>query len=224
MADPTLGQGSALNKPLAPQPSASNDFLRRARAGWKFGRCWIRYRLAGARCGVPGLADLVLENPLLTAMQVPSELAALGEILAAHRPECALEIGTALGGALLFLCKLASPSAIIVSVDLPGDKFGGGYSARRRWAYQRFARRSQKLCLLQGDSHSRAMLTQVKGTFGNRPLDYLFIDGDHSYPGVKSDFEMYGAMVRKGGIIAFHDIVEGVPENVGRVPQLGGGV
>lgn len=38
-------------------------------------------------------------------------------------------------------------------------------------------------------------------------MDFLFIDGDHTYEGVKKDFEMYSSLVRRGGLIAFHDIV-----------------
>ena len=34
----------------------------------------------------------------------------------------------------------------------------------------------------------------------------MFIDGDHSYDGVKTDFEMYCPLIRKGGLMAFHDI------------------
>jgi predicted O-methyltransferase YrrM len=37
-------------------------------------------------------------------------------------------------------------------------------------------------------------------------IDYLFIDGDHTYAGVKQDFEMYSPLVRRGGLVAFHDI------------------
>jgi len=48
------------------------------------------------------------------------------------------------------------------------------------------------------------------------PLDFLFIDGDHTYEGVKRDFEMYSPLVRNGGIIAFHDIVKHPPETVVR--------
>jgi cephalosporin hydroxylase len=92
--------------------------------------------------------------------------------------------------------------------------------ALRKWFYQRFARRNQRLHLLQGDSHSAEMLEQVNATLAGQPLDYLFIDGDHRYEGVKRDFEMYGPLVRKGGLIAFHDIVEGPSEAVGGVPQL----
>ena len=56
-------------------------------------------------------------------------------------------------------------------------------------------------------------------------LDYLLIDGDHSYPGVKCDFEMYGTTVRKSGLIAFHDIVwGGPPENVSGVPRFWRGI
>jgi predicted O-methyltransferase YrrM len=51
-------------------------------------------------------------------------------------------------------------------------------------------------------------------------VDFLFIDGDHTYEGVRRDFEMYSPLVREGGIIAFHDIVPGPPENVGGVPEF----
>ncbi|MEO8732948.1 MAG: class I SAM-dependent methyltransferase, partial [Flavobacteriales bacterium] len=38
--------------------------------------------------------------------------------------------------------------------------------------------------------------------------DYLFIDGDHTYEGVKADYERYRPLVRPGGKIVFHDVVE----------------
>ena len=37
-------------------------------------------------------------------------------------------------------------------------------------------------------------------------LDFLHIDGEHITLFTKSDFETYAPLVRKGGIIAFHDI------------------
>ncbi|BBO79781.1 hypothetical protein DSCO28_03470 [Desulfosarcina ovata subsp. sediminis] len=39
-----------------------------------------------------------------------------------------------------------------------------------------------------------------------KPLRLLFIDGDHSYEGVKKDFEMWSPFIVKSGIIAFHDV------------------
>ncbi len=38
-----------------------------------------------------------------------------------------------------------------------------------------------------------------------REYDLLLIDGDHSYDGVRQDFENYAPLVRKGGIILFDD-------------------
>jgi len=40
------------------------------------------------------------------------------------------------------------------------------------------------------------------------PLELLFIDGDHSYEGAKADFERWGAFVRPGGHLLFHDAVD----------------
>jgi predicted O-methyltransferase YrrM len=39
-------------------------------------------------------------------------------------------------------------------------------------------------------------------------LDLLFIDGDHTYEGVKKDYENFSPLVKSGGMIAFHDIVD----------------
>jgi predicted O-methyltransferase YrrM len=220
MADQTLAQSGALKEPFANPSRGGFGLGRKVRKVVGGSCCWARYMLVGARRGVPALVDLVVRNNLFGALQIPEELESLGEILAARRPERALEIGTAKGGTLLFLTRLASPQATIVSVDLPGGRFGGGYGPRRRWFYQRFARRKQKIHLLQGNSHSPEMLDRAKAALAGQTIDYLFIDGDHSYEGVKSDFEMYAPMVRKGGLIAFHDIVEGTSEMVGGVPRF----
>lgn len=220
MADQALAQAGALTNPFAPKPREYYTLRYKLAWRWRMSRCWARYALAGRHRGIPELVDFVLGNHFFMAFQMPSELKALGEILAQLRPEGALEIGTARGGTLFFLTRLASPRATIVSVDLPGGRFGGGYGNRRKWFYQRFSRGSQQLHLLQGDSHSAEMLEQVKGKFGKQLVDYLFIDGDHSYEGVKKDFEMYSSIVRKGGLIAFHDIVNGPSDSVGGVPQF----
>ena len=48
-------------------------------------------------------------------------------------------------------------------------------------------------------------------------LDFLFIDGDHSYEGVKADWEVYKGFLRPGSIVVFHDY--GWAEGVKRVVQ-----
>jgi len=41
----------------------------------------------------------------------------------------------------------------------------------------------------------------------DQPIELIFIDGDHSYEGVKRDFELWYPKVVEGGVIAFHDTV-----------------
>lgn len=60
---------------------------------------------------------------------------------------------------------------------------------------------------------------KVKSILNGENLDFIFIDGDHTYKGVKKDFEMYSKLVKRG-IIAFHDIVPGPKQNVGDVPKF----
>lgn len=196
-----------------------SDLSRLVGRAWRTGYYSIRYLLAGSQNGLPALVDFVCADHFLSATQVPSELAALGEILAARRPETALEIGTARGGTLIFLRRLADPRATIVSVDLPsGDE--AGYRRIQRSLCKFLAQRGQRVHLWVGDSHRRDTLEKIEAALGGQRLDCLFIDGDHTYDGAKRDFETYARLVCKGGIVAFHDIVEGAPELVGGVPRL----
>ena len=164
--------------------------------------------------------------PLLGQMsirpfQVPWEIRVLLGLLWALRPKRILEIGTASGGTLFLFSQIADPNAIIISVDLPGGPFGGGYPEWKIPLYKSFKRYpSQEIFLIRADSHDTRTLDLVKKILDNHKLDFLFIDGDHTYEGVKKDFEMYSPLVRRGGLIAFHDIVPGPQECVGGVPRF----
>ncbi len=158
------------------------------------------------------IVDLVLSSRVVRPLQVKSEIVRLAEIVADLRPQALLEIGTAEGGTLFVFCRCAAPNAHVISVDLPaGGPFGGGYRAWRNPLYLKFAAAGQTVRLIRADSHSPATLEQVKCELAGRPLDFLFIDGDHTYGGVKRDFEMYLPLVRKGGLIAMHDIAPPPP-------------
>jgi len=74
--------------------------------------------------------------------------------------------------------------------------------------------------LLKEDSHKEETVRKLKDILGGGMIDLLFIDGDHRYEGVRKDFEMYSPLVRKGGIVAFHDICPGPPDAVGGVPSF----
>lgn len=68
--------------------------------------------------------------------------------------------------------------------------------------------------LIVGDSHDRNIKAKA-WMYG--PVDFLFIDGDHSYDGTLLDWEWYSPLVRPGGIVAIHDISRRGPEWEGKV-------
>ncbi len=152
--------------------------------------------------------------------QNPVEIEGLYEEVCSLHPKRVLEIGTARGGTLYLWAQAATDDATLVSVDLPGGDFGGAYAACRSELYKAFARSGQSIHLLREDSHQKATLDKVQASFGQEPIDFAFIDGDHTYDGVKSDFYDYGPLVRPGGIIAFHDILYRKNQPTIRVDQL----
>jgi predicted O-methyltransferase YrrM len=141
-------------------------------------------------------------------MQVDQEILSLLELIRERKPRTVVEIGTAHGGTLFLFCQTVAPDAQIVSIDLPNGIHGGGYPYWRTGVYQRFARQNQRLSCLRADSHAPETLLKLKSVIGNQPIDFLFIDGDHTYDGVKKDFELYSPCVKPGGLIVFHDIAK----------------
>lgn len=61
-----------------------------------------------------------------------------------------------------------------------------------------------KFSLIQGNSYYDNTEQKFKDKC-NIELDLLFIDGDHTYDGVKNDFERYSKYVKKNGYIIFDD-------------------
>jgi cephalosporin hydroxylase len=168
--------------------------------------------------GAHRIAEFVLSNPLIRPLQVPSELYRFAEIVVSICPKKLLEIGTFQGGTLCILARLSDPHATIISIDLPGGNFGGGQSKIRSLLYHAFKKSFQTMHLIRGDSHSEEIAARVRQI--TQSLDVLFIDGDHTYEGVKLDFLSYSPLVRPGGIIAFHDIAENRKETGGDVPRF----
>lgn len=123
------------------------------------------------------------------ACQQPRELFQLLDYV--WSGETVLEIGCDAGGTLW---AFQAVGARVFGVDLPNGPYGSGHELNTHGAH-----------VIRGNSTHSAVLDQVRDVV-DIPVDLLFIDGDHSYEGVKADYENYRSFVRPGGLIAFHDI------------------
>ena len=112
-----------------------------------------------------------------------------------------LKVGHSIFGSKLHIQTRLSSVSICLAENLAGDH------ASRVPFYQAFVKPKQNLHLIRADSHSEKTLKEVQKIFQKEPLDFLFIDGDHSYEGVKRDFELYSPLVKEGGLIGLHDIL-----------------
>jgi predicted O-methyltransferase YrrM len=178
-------------------------------ASFRSFRRWVRSLPPDAP--VEEVADIVVNRTLgakqpVFAWQKEKEILALLARLQELAPRRVLEIGTAAGGTLLLLTRVAAPDALLVSIDMPEGGFGGGYNLLRAGLYRSFARAGQRIVLIRGDSHRQAVRDRLARALGGERLDFLFIDGDHSAAGSRQDFDDYAPFVRPGGLIAFHDI------------------
>lgn len=145
--------------------------------------------------------------------QLKEEIKGLVKEVEKLKPRVVVEVGTNMGGSLFCFTKVAHPNAHIISIDLPDGPGGGGYPMYRSDFYLSFCSPKQKMLLWRADSHEIETLNKLKVALNGQKIDFLFLDGDHSYEGIKQDFEWYAPLVRSGGIIAFHDIKPSLPDN-----------
>lgn len=159
----------------------------------------LRHRMSATQ-DLDAMAELVLQSKSFRPSQQKAEIAALLSLVRDLQPKYLCEIGSFRGGTLALFCQVADPKARILAIDL-------NFKPEQPKVLRHFARRGQRITFLKGDSHAPEILEQVRRWLGPHRLDFLFIDGDHSFSGIARDFEMYSPLVGTGGIIAFHDIV-----------------
>lgn len=137
------------------------------------------------------------------ASQKFSEFAPLVAYLLRDPPHTVVEIGSDRGGSFYAWCQIADPDGLLISVDLPGGEFGV-FSEDVIDVMRSYATGRQRVETIVGSSHDPATLARLRGILGERPIDLLFIDGDHSYSGVRADFEQYAPLARR---VVLHDIL-----------------
>lgn len=142
------------------------------------------------------------------------ELTVLDSLVAARRPKRVFEIGTFDGRTTLNLAANVPPGAVVHTLDLPsaGDPALPVHSDDRP-----FIRKSQQgtrgrrfqgapeqdgIVQLEGDSASFDFLPYA------RMMDFVFVDGSHSYDYVRSDSLNALDLATPGAMIVWHDYGE----------------
>ena len=127
------------------------------------------------------------------------EFFALLDLLQQRGVKTVVEVGSSHGGALVFYDQIVGADGLVVGVENAPEY---AFSVHRTSPFKPIS----DMNLIEGDSHLWETVDRVEAALKGRPLDFLFIDGDHSYEGAKQDLEMFGPLVRSGGIIGFHDV------------------
>lgn len=135
-------------------------------------------------------------EPVLCCQYKPEfeELLRLFRIL---NPSQILEVGTHYGGTLYQWIKNSDIYSLIIAVDnqhINLDK------------YKDWKEDTQLVVPIKGDSQDEEIISRVKKY---SPYDFIFIDADHSYDGVKRDWESYRGMTSpdRNSLVVFHDIL-----------------
>ncbi|MFB6189018.1 MAG: class I SAM-dependent methyltransferase [Halapricum sp.] len=133
----------------------------------------------------------------ISPLQLRSELTRAVEHLRDREPEVVVEIGSLYGGTFYTWCRGIESVERAISLDLPGG------------TPPRFLDRitpDTDTSFVRGNSHAQAARDAVEDLLDGDQIDFLFVDGDHSYEGLRRDLELFTPLVGDDGVIGLHDI------------------
>lgn len=136
--------------------------------------------------------DIVNSKPQII-QQIREELYDFLKLLIDNDVKKVLQIGLGHFGSTHFCLSLLFDEVVTVEYDI---KNIANYSNRELLHNQ------NKEHFIYGSSIDESVINKAKA-FGE--FDAVFIDGNHSYEYVKKDWENYSELVKKGGIVSFHD-------------------
>jgi len=143
------------------------------------------------------------------------EILALQELLKNEKLTKIVEIGTWMGGtALLWAIMVSKNNGRLFCCDL-SFYYGSFYSQLTGKHYNQLTYKepeytefAKHITELEGNSHDPAYIAKVFEAVSPGTVDFMFIDGDHTYEGVKADFYNFLPLMKPGGYVAFHDILK----------------
>jgi predicted O-methyltransferase YrrM len=162
---------------------------------------------------LPSDIDVVIDNAWQATKDVPGFLgeneARFIGLLAACIPAngAIVEIGSFKGRSTTMLAKVASHYGLgpVVSIDPHTHNLSTGSDGPvLPSTFQEFQASLRNAGVREHVEIHHAFSTDVSHTW-NRDIRFLWIDGDHSYDGAKSDFDGFAPFLVSGGVVALHD-------------------
>ncbi len=124
----------------------------------------------------------------------------INDILNTHNIKSVLEIGV--GGSSSFWCHFCKNGGFYIGVDLDTEQ--GESNVLREYGPDFPA------YFIKGDSRDVETTEKVRAIISiERPVDFLFIDGDHFSKNVYLDIKNYYPFLRSGGVLGMHDYIQG---------------
>ena len=124
-----------------------------------------------------------------------------------------VEIGSYLGASSCFIAKALKKKSILYCIDTWNNETmpEGGKDTYNDFL-KNTCKYKKKIKTLRGFSNN--IINDFKSI--NKKIDFLFIDGDHSYESCKQDWNLYSPLLKNNALIAFHDTgwAEGVKKVV----------
>ncbi|MGI8715641.1 MAG: class I SAM-dependent methyltransferase [Solirubrobacteraceae bacterium] len=165
----------------------------------------------------PRLRALALGAGLIPprTMHSPAEAAALARRASGARR--VVELGVYEGSSAVVLINALGPAGELHLIDPFID--ASGWALRAGWQANPIATRLavRRACRHHGPQirWHLARSQDVGRAWAGAPVDFVFIDGDHSPQGVREDWEAWRGHIAAGGAAAFHDARAGRPGGQG---------
>ena len=143
---------------------------------------------------VKNVVDYCLNNYIVDRcyiQQVKEEFTLLAYFLNSFNPHNILEIGCK-GGTFYMFNKFSTGKKIGLDID---DQY-----LQNIYFYMY----GEDFTFIKANSQTEETVRSIENICNQ--FDFIFIDGDHSYEGVKRDFELYKKFLSPRGYIGFHDI------------------
>jgi predicted O-methyltransferase YrrM len=141
-------------------------------------------------------------------MHTDAEAALLARLAAGRRT--VVEIGTYEGSSAIMFVRAMDPEATLHLIDsYEGNALLFGWRGTERASRRVIERATRE----RGGPHAEWHIARSGAVAARwaRPIDLLFIDGDHSEEGTRSDWDAFSPHVVVGGVVIFHDARYGQP-------------